>query len=508
MKPGIDRPLTMLIGALGGEGGGVMADWIVQAAERAGFLVQSTSIPGVAQRTGATTYYLELMKPKGKKQPVFALYPAPGHMDVVITTELVEAGRAIENGFVAPDRTCLITSSHRVYAIMERTAMGDGTQGTEQIIAAAKSLAKKPIIQDFADLALKRGVALNAILLGVLAASGAVPIAEDDFLAAIAARGVAAEANKAGFAAGLEAVRGGGEATPISDVPSGKVEGSDGLAARVSGLPAPLWPLAKLCIERLVDFQDEAYGRLYLGRLEKVIAAEQADTADTGLPVSSATARFLALWMAYEDVIRVADLKTRASRIAGIRSEAGAGEDEPVRITEFLKPGLEEAATVLPARLGRAITRWADNRGLTHKLHVPLRLRSDTIVGFLAMRTMAKLKFRRRRGLRYAQEQDRIERWLKAVEQATRQSAALGLAIANLGRLIKGYSDTRQRAFRNLDLIHDRLIEPALSGSLNAGAATEQIALALEAALADEDGVKLNQVLDSADEARSAQAAE
>ena len=55
------RPLTMLIAALGGEGGGVLTDWIVAAAAQLGFPVQSTSIPGVAQRTGATTYYIEIV---------------------------------------------------------------------------------------------------------------------------------------------------------------------------------------------------------------------------------------------------------------------------------------------------------------------------------------------------------------------------------------------------------------------------------------------------------------
>ena len=54
------RPLTILIAALGGEGGGVLADWIVQAAQAEDFPVQATSVPGVAQRTGATTYYIEI----------------------------------------------------------------------------------------------------------------------------------------------------------------------------------------------------------------------------------------------------------------------------------------------------------------------------------------------------------------------------------------------------------------------------------------------------------------
>ena len=54
------RSRTLLICALGGEGGGVLTEWLVDVARHAGYAAQSTSIPGVAQRTGATTYYLEV----------------------------------------------------------------------------------------------------------------------------------------------------------------------------------------------------------------------------------------------------------------------------------------------------------------------------------------------------------------------------------------------------------------------------------------------------------------
>ncbi|RZL91700.1 MAG: indolepyruvate oxidoreductase, partial [Variovorax sp.] len=54
------QPISLLICALGGEGGGVLTEWLVDIARHAGYAAQSTSIPGVAQRTGATTYYVEV----------------------------------------------------------------------------------------------------------------------------------------------------------------------------------------------------------------------------------------------------------------------------------------------------------------------------------------------------------------------------------------------------------------------------------------------------------------
>ena len=59
MEP-TQRPITILIAALGGEGGGVLADWIIAAATAEDDPVQDTSIPGVAERTGVTTDYIEL----------------------------------------------------------------------------------------------------------------------------------------------------------------------------------------------------------------------------------------------------------------------------------------------------------------------------------------------------------------------------------------------------------------------------------------------------------------
>jgi hypothetical protein len=99
-----ERPITILIAALGGEGGGVMADWLMEAATHCGLPAQATSIPGVAQRTGATTYYLEIYPVTrdvlGVKEPVLSLTPSPGNVDVMVASELVEAGRAMQNGSV------------------------------------------------------------------------------------------------------------------------------------------------------------------------------------------------------------------------------------------------------------------------------------------------------------------------------------------------------------------------------------------------------------------------
>ena len=89
MNPGAQAPFTLLICALGGEGGGVLAEWLVETASRCGYAAQSTSIPGVAQRTGSTTYYFEIfpvpVAQLGGRRPVFSLNPVPGALDMLVS---------------------------------------------------------------------------------------------------------------------------------------------------------------------------------------------------------------------------------------------------------------------------------------------------------------------------------------------------------------------------------------------------------------------------------------
>ncbi len=114
------KPLSIAILAMGGQGGGVLTDWIVALAEAQGFVAQSTSVPGVAQRTGATIYYVEMLRARDGTPPILSLMPTPGDVDIVIAAEMMEAGRSILRGLVTPDKTVLIASTHRSFAVSEK----------------------------------------------------------------------------------------------------------------------------------------------------------------------------------------------------------------------------------------------------------------------------------------------------------------------------------------------------------------------------------------------------
>ena len=220
-----ERSITILIAALGGEGGGVMADWLIDASARCGFASQSTSIPGVAQRTGATTYYLEIYPATAAqlngRQPVFSLTPSPGNVDIMVASELIEAGRAMQNGYVSPERTTLVASTHRIYATIEKMQMADGRFDSARVIDAGKQLAKQAILFDMRKLAQDSGTVINAVLFGAMAGSGVLPLTREACEQAIRGGGRGAEASLRGFAAGCD-IAAGSKPTPLPPVPQKK----------------------------------------------------------------------------------------------------------------------------------------------------------------------------------------------------------------------------------------------------------------------------------------------
>ena len=195
------EPIKVAILAMGGQGGGVLSNWLIKVAEQSGYLAQSTSVPGVAQRTGATVYYLEFFPREaiGDMPAVLALTPVPGRVDVVLAGELIEGGRAILRGLISPDRTTALVSTHRDYAIGEKTAMGDGRADSDKITGVVMENAKHFIGFDMNALAEQTGSVISSVLLGAVAGSGALPFRKETFTETIGAAGVAVEANLEGF---------------------------------------------------------------------------------------------------------------------------------------------------------------------------------------------------------------------------------------------------------------------------------------------------------------------
>jgi len=491
------RPLTVLIAALGGEGGGVLTDWIVAAAESQDFPVQSTSIPGVAQRTGATTYHIEMVPAAAgsdERRPVLGLAPGIGDVDLVVASELMEAGRAIAGGYVTPDRTMTIASLSRSYLVTERMAMGDGRYDRNRLVTAVENNSKRSLLLDLEAIARESGAMINAVMLGAIAAAGALPIPAEAFEAAIRADGKAVNANLRGFRAGRAAAQGGSRGY---DEPPKRVHAASSalsnLEAEVASLPEAARAFAVEGVRRLANYQNAAYARLYLDRLAPIREVDAKAGANGKLLAE--TARHLAVRMSYEDVIRVAQVKIDPARFARIESGMALKPEQTFGLTEFLKPGIEEFCSVLPPWLAKPVLHLAERYPAFGRAHWGMEINTASVFGYLRFFLLAKLRGYRPRTFRYQEEQRAIEAWLRMIVQAASLSADLALEIAECARLIKGYGDTHKRGTANYRLIERELMVPALAGSLPPLQAAEALANARNAALLDPDGEALAKCL-------------
>lgn len=488
-------PIKIAILAMGGEGGGVLADWIVDMGECNGYIAQTTSVPGVAQRTGATIYYVELFPQAAATargaRPVLALMPLPGDVDVVMASELMEAGRAVQRGLVTPDRTTLISSTHRVYAIAEKMAMADGRVDDGALLAHGEQAAQRFIRFDMAQAAEQAGSVISAVLFGALAGAGVLPFSRAQFEATIERGGVGVKPSLRAFAAGFDQATAGPApvaAVPAPATPAWPTSTQPDIQRLLQRLQAEVPEAARTLalegVRRLVDYQDAAYAALYLDRL----AALPQGAAQPEL--LGELARHLALWMSYEDTMRVADLKTRDSRFARVRGEVRASDAQLLHIQEFMHPGLQEICETLPAGLGRWLAASGWPRRLVERFTGQGRVVSTTSLrGFVLLYALAAWGRWRRCTLRYAQETAFIDDWLRRVAEAARSNPALALELVRCQRLVRGYSDTHARGRRNFDTL--------MRAADRAGAALTPALLQdlRDAALADEQGQRLRDAL-------------
>lgn len=456
--PALSSIIKLAVLAVGGQGGGVLTGWIEDLARQNGYAAQATSVAGVAQRTGATVYYVE-MAPAAGGTPVFSLMPAAGDVDVMIAAELMEAGRAIIRGFVTPDRTTLIASTHRALAVSEKMTPGDGIASSAEVMAAAEIAARRFIAADFDTLAIRNGSVISASLFGALAGSGALPFPREAFEAAIRSSGKGVEGSLRAFGAAYAEAR-----SPTPDAPEAKpakpavtVNGPARLTAawadlqrRALALPAPVSDLALPGLRKVVEFQDIAYGAEYLARLDAVLAR---DSAAHGHILTREAAKYIANAMAYDDVIRVADLKTRAARLTRIEGEMRLRDGNLMQLTEYMHPRAEEIAGLLPASLGARIAAspmWMAR--LDRWFSKGRRMRTDSLLAFVMLHVVGGLKGWRRRTLRHAQEVAHLDQWLeKALAVLPRYD--LAVEMIRCRRLIKGYSDTHARGQSKFDRV-------------------------------------------------------
>ena len=516
----------------------MLTQWLVDAARLAGHRAQATSIPGVAQRTGSTTYYLEFDPQREAERAgaplVFNLSPVPGALDALVSSELLETARQAGNGMLSAERTLVLSSSARTLTTLERMAPGDGRLDDAALRRLVAAFSREHQVLDMAGLARQHGTVVSAVMLGAIAGSGLLPFERQHFEDAVKAGGgssASTQASLKGFAAACDEVAsartrgafvaqvlGTGTAPPSAQpanaLPTPALAGEPSSAASGAGqrllagdtrFPKALLPLLTLGCDRLIAYQGAGYARLYLDRVASVLQAERAKAAAAAPtpgqpaeegPITREVARGLAVWMAFDDVIRVAELKSRSARLQRVRDEVRAGPQDVLKVYDHFKPGVPEFAALLPAGLARRLQAWdarRQARGLA-AWALPLKIGTHTVTGVLALRALGLLKPLRPLGSRWAAEQALIDQWLGAVRDGTGQQAQLGLELSRCCRLVKGYGGTHDRGREQLLHVLQHLA-PAHSTPTQAQAAAQAVAAAREAALADGSGKALAEAL-------------
>jgi indolepyruvate ferredoxin oxidoreductase beta subunit len=456
---------------------------------------------------------------------VLSLFPTPGEVDVVIASELMEAGRAIQRGFSTPDRTTLIASTNRVYSMDEKLALGDGRVDSNTLLEAAHAGAKRFIGADFMQLALDAHSVISAALFGALAGSGSLPFARERFEEAIRHAGKGVDASLAAFALGFEAAQrpapqpiaapttGSGpvpitigrrpidpaeeaaaaaerrrKVLAVSDPTSLVGPRLQDQALRVAAdFPAAARSMLLHGTVRTAVYQDPAYTDRYLDRVARLAEAETGESAR----LTTEGARHVALWMCYQDTIQVAQQKIRRRRIEGVRAEAKAAPGQLMNVREYLHPQVEEIADTLPTRLGRWVAGSSWFGKVVGKLtRNGIVVNTTGIIGFTLLWVMAMLRPIRPKSLRFGREQVAIDSWLGRALAVARIDYELACEIVECQRVLKGYGETHHHSLESFN----KLMEAAdrLVGHPDAAAT---LAGLRSAALADEDGSALDLAL-------------
>tara|TARA_B100000029_G_scaffold289037_1_gene282795 strand:+ start:1055 stop:2509 length:1455 start_codon:yes stop_codon:yes gene_type:complete len=446
------KTISILITALGGEGGGTLMNWILECARSQKLFVQGTSVPGVAQRTGSTSYYIEICDKNfdNEKEPVLSLFPKPGRVDIVIASELLEAARVLERGYVNPDSTTLITSSSRIFTNLEKSHLSDGRFDQEKILNTCKKMSKNFICLDLNTMASDHSTIVSATMFGALAGSGVLPwkksICENIFQDNIFGKN-----SLSGFNFAYEQVK---VTSKNSTINKNNINNES--------LSSEFLNIINIGKERCADFQNSKYSELFLSRVEKILSIINKKDPKV-LAVAENIVRRLALWMTYEDIPRVAQLKIKPDRFKKIKKEVNIKSNQILLIQDIFKPGINEIAAMLPARIGKWFIK--NKKIMSHLPFIGkgMKINSLTISGFIILKFLSSFRYIRPVSLRYNEEQKNIDIWINNLILSLNKSISFSEGLADMPQLLKGYGDTWDRGIKKYNKINDALIKNKLN---------------------------------------------
>lgn len=455
------KTLSILITALGGEGGGTLMNWILECARSQKLFVQGTSVPGVAQRTGSTSYYIEICDKNfdNEKEPILSLYPKPGRVDIVIASELLEAARVLERGYINPDSTTLITSSSRIYTNLEKSHLADGRFSQEKILNTCKKMSKNFICLDLNTMAVDHSTIVSATMFGALAGSGVLPwkktICENIFQDNIFGKN-----SLSGFNFAYEQVKANSKYITTSKI-NKQLKEDNSIKIIDDSISNEFSNIINIGKERCIDYQNNKYSEVYIERVKKILSVINKEDPKV-LSIAENIVRRLALWMTYEDIPRVAQLKIKPDRFKKIKKEINIKSNQILLIQDIFKPGLNEIAAMLPNKIGRWFIK---NKKLMIRFPLigkGMKINSLSISGFILLKFLSSFRYIRPISLRYKEEQKNIDIWIDNLVLSLNKSLSFTEGLADMPQILKGYGDTWDRGLKKYNKINDALVKNKL----------------------------------------------
>jgi hypothetical protein len=237
-------------------------------------------------------------------------------------------------------------------------------------------------------------------------------------------------------------------------------------------LPAGAAPVVTEAIARLIDYQGPSYAQLYVDRLKRFVGRPGVDAADL-----TDIARLMVVRMAYEDPIRIAQLKLAEHQTAAASLSAIPGDDRKrFRIDELIG-----ALPALAAEPVLDVLEWA---GWTHA-PVSIRYSAASRFGVRRLKIEAALKRWRLFSVRYAKERVWVERWLHMIDRALTKQPQAAPAIIRTADMIQGYGSLYRHGLADWHAIIDGLVKPTFDGVLPLADLTGAIGEARAAILPD-----------------------
>jgi indolepyruvate ferredoxin oxidoreductase beta subunit len=460
----VQTPITVLVAAVGGQGGQLFSQWLFDAAREGGYYPVGVGLPGLSQREGATVYYLEFFADAAETM-LFSPFPEKGRVQVLVGLELLELLRAVRDGYLADDGA-IVGSTHRVLTTEEKLPLKGSFMTAEQALPFLQQQARRCIAFDAVQAAALAGLserAANAILFGALAASGVLPFPPEAFRHAVERYGVAVAFNVRAFEFGLRyrdwlpQLRAVDDAAvqewatlPEPQLPAEVQRTMERLGVD-DELAAVLWHAARW----LCHYQDARYFARYLEGIQAVYERDRKWEAN--FLVTKEAARVLALRMAYEDAVRVAQLKTQRQRFERLRCEHRIGDETVYRVVDFFSPDWDELTGLLPFGGTRDEGQGAWDKEDSELPPLPsqdeelrrpalqLRVETSSLTGYLLLKVLQWLKPLRPYSRRFRREWAAIAAWLEAVRQALERDYDLAFLIARSGEMVRGYGRTRRK---------------------------------------------------------------